>query len=113
MGTHPIFESDFDCLTDHVSLESSRYLIRSLLVRRRQRHEKSAQARGGRTSRRRIGPECHLACLVKWQAGRRVQLWRQEARINAQKKETRLLNQSKSIRLLIYLLFQPRVKESA
>merc|ERR1711970_1701075 len=82
MGTHPIFESDFDCLTDHVSVESSRYLIRSLLVRRRQRHEKSAQARGGRTSWRRIGPECHLACLVKWQAGRRVQLWRQEARIN-------------------------------
>merc|ERR1711892_381893 len=79
MGTHPIFESDFDCLTDrkHVSLESSRYLVRSLLVRRRQCDEKGTQARSRRPSRRRIGPECHLAQVGRWPAHRGVQLRRQ------------------------------------
>merc|ERR1711970_386813 len=83
MGTHPIFESDFDCLTDFFSLK---YFCRIMVKANRKRKsntETAASPRRARSSnvaviveivqKKQIGGQPHFLC--KWSEAKKKDSW--------------------------------------
>merc|ERR1712031_143897 len=60
MGTHPIFESDFDCLTEWVAVEEDLNRDRRSRSRERKRDDKGSSSKSARKN-----PICWLEIVAK------------------------------------------------